>query len=83
MGANNAGQTILGQVGVSDADMNIPEAWPQSTGSSVTVAVADSGVQFGHPDLASGSPATRATAMRTGSTTTATASSTTGRAGTS
>jgi thermitase len=50
-GLHNIGQNI-GQPGIADADMDIHEAWTQSTGGGVTVAVADSGVQFDHPDLA-------------------------------
>ncbi len=33
-------------------DLNVREAWPISTGTGVTVAVADTGVEFAHPELA-------------------------------
>lgn len=38
--------------GVADADMDVPEAWSRGTGTGVTVAVADTGVDTAHADLA-------------------------------
>lgn len=32
-------------------DLNVREAWPISTGAGVTVAVADTGIEFAHPEL--------------------------------
>jgi subtilisin family serine protease len=52
-GLDNTGQTVLGEAGRADADIDAPEAWERTTGSAaVKVAVVDSGVNLASPDLA-------------------------------
>ena len=52
-GLNNTGQQVNFTSGTADADIDAPEAWSVSHGSSdVTVAVIDTGVDMAHPDLA-------------------------------
>jgi subtilisin family serine protease len=52
-GLHNTGQTVSGEVGLSDVDIDGLEALRITRGSpDVVVAVIDSGVDFSHPDLA-------------------------------
>jgi subtilisin family serine protease len=50
-GMENTGQTIGGQSGTSNIDTNAPQAWDDSKGDEVIVAVLDEGVDINHPDL--------------------------------
>jgi thermitase len=50
-GLDNTGQSVWWRRGTPDADIDAPEAWATTAGAGMTVAVVDSGVDAGHPDL--------------------------------
>jgi len=50
-GLENTGQTIKGQAGTIDADINAPTAWNTTTGINVRVAILDTGIDQNHEDL--------------------------------
>jgi subtilisin family serine protease len=52
-GVTDQGGSLTSTTGTSDADVDAPEAWAaQTVHAPVTVAVIDTGVDIGHPDLA-------------------------------
>src|SRR3990167_1269254 len=50
-GLENTGQTIKGQIGTIDADINALTAWNTTTGIGVKVAILDTGIDQDHEDL--------------------------------
>ena len=52
-GLHNTGQTVNGDTGTADADMDAPEEFSleKSSWTNVTVAVIDTGTTLSHPDL--------------------------------
>lgn len=51
-GMNNTGQTVNGDPGTANADINAPEAWTVFTGDpNFVIADIDTGANLSHPDL--------------------------------
>ena len=49
---DNTGQTVSGQIGAVDADIDAPEAWGIRTDATpVLIAIVDSGCNLVHPDI--------------------------------
>ena len=51
-GLHNRGQSVWATSGSADADVDAPQAWGVSMGEGATVAIVDTGIDAGHPDLA-------------------------------
>ena len=52
-GMHNTGQSVNGDPGINDADIDAAEAWDTFTGDpNFVIAVIDSGIDRNHPDLA-------------------------------
>lgn len=49
----NTGQAIEGKAGTANADINADIAWDVTKGQGVKVAIIDTGIDEGHPDLSS------------------------------
>jgi subtilisin family serine protease len=47
----NTGQSIFGQAGTADDDIDATQAWDQTQGAGATVAVVDTGITANHADL--------------------------------
>lgn len=52
-GMNSTGQTVNGDPGIANADIDANLAWDITTGNNIAVAVCDSGIRRTHADLAS------------------------------
>ena len=50
-GLENTSQTIKDQTGNVDADINAPTAWDTTAGSSIKIAILDTGIDQDHEDL--------------------------------
>ncbi len=50
-GLENTGQTIKGQAGTPDADINAGAAWDITQGNGVKIAILDTGINLNHPEF--------------------------------